>query len=182
MQNIWAESTRILGGPEILAPSASTRRHHSAVHLPHPSPPPPPPPDRADHGGCVIHPPRHLRAPPLLLPRSPLPHPPPRHRGPNPPRPMGSASIARGEDRLAGRFRVLAAERPLAELEQPAAQGDNPPRRLRLRALAHRHGVPRRPQAHRGTDGPLLRQDPRFRARKVCMCNLLRLVAGVTLN
>lgn len=38
---------------------------------------------------------------------------------------------------------LLAPQRHLSQLEQPPAQGDHPPRRLRLRALAHRPRVQR---------------------------------------
>ena len=137
----------------------------------------PSPLQRPSHGGRIGHPLRPHRAPRLLLPRAPPPPRPPRRRSClSPPRPVGAARIARSQGRFVRWVRVLAAERPLAELEQPPAQGDDPPRRLRLRALAHRHGVPHRPQANRGGDGRGLRQDPHCRRRKVCVCTGARYI------
>jgi len=40
-------------------------------------------------------------------------------------------------------FGLLAPERPVPELEQPPSEGDHSSGWLRLRALAHRHGVSR---------------------------------------
>jgi len=88
-------------------------------------------PSTPNHGGCISHPPRPLCAPPLLLPRAPPPPGSARRLGClSTRRPVGPSRVSRGQDRVVRRVRVLAAERPVPELEQPAAQGDDPSRRL----------------------------------------------------
>ena len=62
---------------------------------------------------------------------------------------------------------ILAPQRPISQLEQPTPQGDDPPRWLWLRALAHRHGVPHWPKTHRGGNDQRLCQNPSQRCGKV---------------
>lgn len=89
-------------------------------------------PTAPNHGSRISDAPRPLRSPPLpFLPGAPPPPGPPRRRGRlTARRPVAPSRAARGQDRVVRRVRALPAERPVPELEQPAAQGDDPSRRL----------------------------------------------------
>ena len=124
------------------------------------------------HGDGVA---RRPPLPSIAAPRRGLPIPPtPPSRRRDPPPGCGLAHPgggARGGEMLRDPAGVVVAAGLLAQLEQPAAQGDDPPRRVRLRALAGCHGAATRrrlqPRAHTRRDHRRLYQDSGPDRRKV---------------